>query len=267
MIALLMYAAVAVAKPTPAVIAPPVVTTIFTAERSAALKPLVDAQIAAVAVREGARVTRGMVIVQLDDRQQRARVALAATSSGSSAEIGAAGVRSREANARLANAERAAKTGAIADWELRQAQSAAAQANQESRMAADRQSVERHRLSVETAVLDGLRIRAPFDGRVTRLNARPGASARPADTVAVVTDLRVLRGEAFVPQRFYPLLKAGGHYAVEFGGGFASAADVVLTYIDPVMEGGTFRAVFRLDNRNEAIPSGLEGRVVLKRTS
>jgi len=240
------------------------ITTIFAAERSAALKPPVDAQIAAVAVTEGARVGRGTLIVQLDDRQQRARVALAATASGSGAELAAATIRSREAAAKLTNAERAAKSGAVADWELRQAEAGAAQATQEARMASDRRSVERRRLAVEQSVLDGLKIRAPFDGRVTRLNARPGASVRPADTVAVVTDLRTLRADAYVPQKYYSSLKVGATYPVEFTGGFARRAAAVLTYIDPVMNAGSFRVVFRLANADEAIPSGLEGRILLK---
>ena len=241
------------------------VPTIFTAERSAALKPALDAQVASVAVVEGAHVAKGALILQLDDRQQRARVALAATSSASNAEIGVAQVRAREAEAKLANAERAAKTGAVADWELRAARAGAAQAMQETRMATDRQAVERRRLAVEQSVLDGLRIRAPFDGRVTRLNARAGASVRPADTVAVVTDMRVLRGEAFVPPKLYGLLKVGSSYPVVFGSGFDRRAAAVLTYIDPVMAAGSFRAVFRLDNRDEAIPSGLEGRIILRK--
>ena len=258
MLVWLIAAAAAVAVPDASV------TTIFAAEKSAALKPQVDAQVAAVPVSEGARVTRGSVIIQLDDRQQRARVALAATSAGSRAEVNAAAIRDREAAAKLANAERAAKTGAIADWELRQAQATAAQATQEARMASDRHAVEGHRLAVEQTVLDSLQIRAPFDGRVTRLNARPGASVRPADTVAIVTDLRMLRAEAYVPARLYPMLKVGGAYSVEFAGSFARPATATLIYIDPVLDAGSFRVVFRLRNDDEHVPSGLEGRIILK---
>ncbi len=240
------------------------VATIFSAERSAALKPLVDAQVAGVAVREGAAVRRGALLVQLDDRQQRARVALAQTSSGAGAEIGLAAVRLREAQAKLASTEKAARAGAAEDWELRQARAGAAQAVEEARMARDRQSVERRRLGVEQTVLDSLRIRAPFDGRVTRLNARPGATVRQTDTVAVVTDLSALRGEAYVRARFYGLLKAGQRYAVRFDAPFAATATATLTYVDPVMDAGSFRAVFVLDNARETIPSGLEGRIILR---
>lgn len=243
------------------------VNTIFTAERSAALKPPIDAQVMSVAVREGARVTKSAVIVQLDDRQQRARVALAQTASSSNAEIALADVRNREAQAKLASAERAARTGAVADWELRQARAAAQQAAEESRMAVERQTIERRRLAVEQAILDGLRIRAPFDGRVTRLNARPGASVRQADTVAVVTDMRTLRGEAYVRARFYSLLKLGARYTVEFGEPFKRQATATLSYIDPVMDAGSFRVVFTLDNRDELTPSGLEGRIILRKPS
>ena len=240
------------------------IATIFSAERSAALKPPVDAQIVSVAVREGAAVRRGAVLVQLDDRQQRARVALARTSSASGGEIDLAAVRLREAQAKFASTERAAAAGAAEQWELRQARAAVAQASEEARMARDRQSIERRRLGVEQTVLDGLRVRAPFDGRVTRLNARPGASVRQTDTVAVVTDMSALRGEAYVRARFFALLKTGQRYTVRFDAPFAADATATLTYVDPVMDAGSFRAVFRLDNAGEKIPSGLEGRIILR---
>ena len=131
-------------------------------------------------------------------------------------------------------------------------------------MAHDRQSVERRRLGVEQTVLDGLRIRAPFDGRVTRLNARAGASVRQTDTVAVVTDMSALRGEAYVRAQFFGLLKAGQKYPVRFDAPFAATAVATLTYVDPVIDAGSFRAVFILDNAAEKIPSGLEGRIILR---
>lgn len=240
------------------------IATIFSAERSAALKPPVDAQVESVAVREGAAVKRGTLLVQLDDRQQRARVALARTSSSSGGEIDLARVRLTEAQAKLDSTEKAAKVGAAEAWELRQARAAAAQSAEEQRMARDRQSVERRRLGVEQTVLDGLRIRAPFDGRVTRLNARPGATVRQSDTVAVVTDLSTLRGEAYVRARFFGLLKQGRKYAVRFDAPFAATATATLAYVDPVMDAGAFRAVFVLDNMAEKVPSGLEGRIILR---
>lgn len=240
------------------------VDTLFTAERSAALKPPVDAQVLTVVKPEGAIVKRGEVIVQLDDRQQRAKVALAQTAAASTAEISVSAVKAREAQARLANTERAARNGAAADWELRQARAAADQAAQEARMARDRQLVERRRLGVEGSVLDSYRIRAPFDGRITRLSARPGSTVRSNDTLAVVTDMRSLRGEAYVRARWYSLLKVGTRYPVIFSGPFARKAVATLSYIDPVMTAGSFRIVFLLDNKDEKTPSGLEGRVLLK---
>jgi multidrug efflux pump subunit AcrA (membrane-fusion protein) len=240
------------------------VDTLFIAEKSAALKPPADAQVLSVIKPEGSRVARGEVIVQLDDRQQRAKVALAQTASASTAEINVSAVKSREAQARFASTERAARNGAAAEWELRQARAAADQAAQESRMARDRQAVEQRRLGVESAVLDSFRIRAPFDGRVTRLSARPGSTVRQSDTLAVVTDMRSLRGEAFVRARFYNLLKVGQRYPVIFSGGFARKATATLSYIDPVMTAGSFRIVFLLDNKEERTPSGLEGRVLLQ---
>lgn len=252
------------ARPVPARPAAPLtVPAVFSAERTALLKSSVDARVISVAVAEGAQVKAGAVIVKLDDREQRARVALAAQAAGSSAEGKAAAIRVQEANARLGNVKLAADKGAASSWEVRQATAAAAQAQADLRMAQDRQSIEGKRLGLERTVLEGYVVRAPFDGRVTRLNARAGSTIRKSDPVATVVDIGKLRADAYVPVRAYRLLKVGARYPVRFGAPFDVTRDAVLTYIDPVIEAGMVRTVLTIDNQTATLPSGLEARIVM----
>lgn len=229
-----------------------------------ALRAATDGRVVSVGAQEGSAVRKGSVLVQLDDREQRARVALAAKAAGSSADSKAADVRRQEAQARLAGTQKAVAKGAATDWELRQARAAADQAALESRAAQDRQGVEGQRLSLERVMLENYVARAPFDGRVTRIGARPGMSVRKSDVLATVVNLGTLRGETFVPVARYSSLKAGASYPVIFPAPFSKTLPAKLVYLDPVIEGGQVRAVFRLQNIGEALPSGLQGTVVLK---
>jgi membrane fusion protein (multidrug efflux system) len=250
--------------PRPAAALPPKAAAIFIAEQMVAIRAATDGRVVSVGAGEGAAVRKGALLVQLDDREQRARVALAARAAGSSADAQAAAVRLKEAQARLGGTQAAAAKGAATDWELRQAQAAVSQAGLETKAAQDRRGVEGQRLSLERVMLENYVIRAPFDGRVTRMGARPGMSVRKGDVLATVANLGTLRGETFVPIARYADLKLGATYGVQFAAPFSRVLQARLSYIDPVIEGGQVRAVFQLANTGEALPSGLQGSVLLK---
>ncbi len=250
--------------PRPAAASTPKAAAIFIADQMVAIRAATDGRVVSVGAGEGAAVRKGALLVQLDDREQRARVALAARAAGSSADAQAAAVRLKEAQARLGGTQAAAAKGAATDWEMRQAQAAVSQAGLETKAAQDRRAVEGQRLSLERVMLENYVIRAPFDGRVTRMGARPGMSVRKGDVLATVANLGTLRGETFVPVARYADLKLGATYGVQFGAPFSRVLQARLSYIDPVIEGGQVRAVFLLANTGEALPSGLQGSVVLK---
>lgn len=242
----------------------PRAVAIFTAEQLIALRAGTDGRIASVRAVEGGQVRKGAIIVQLDDREQQARVALAGRAAGSDADVRAANVRQREAEARLGGTQAAAKTGAATEWELRQARAMAQQATMDSKAAQDRKDVEGQRLALERVLLENYAVRAPFDGRVTRLGARTGMSVRKSDVLATLVNLAVLRGETFVPVARYASLRVGADYPVTFGAPVGRTLRARLVYIDPVIDGGQVRTVFRLDNPGEALPSGLQASITLK---
>jgi RND family efflux transporter MFP subunit len=239
------------------------VSGIFSALNSVTLAPGVDGRVLNVALREGQSISAGTVILRLDDREQRARVELASTAANSDAEIRMAAIRHSEANARLSGTQKAASSGAATSWEVRQAQAAAAQAAMEGKVASDRRLIEAKRTNLERLVLENFAIRAPFSGRVTQINTRPGSSVRKGQAIVTLVDSRTLKTEAFVPAKQYGLLKVGRIYDVKFGAPFNMAGRATLTYIDPVLNAGSFRAVFQLDNKSEQIPAGLEGQIIL----
>lgn len=248
----------------PATAPVPRTAAIFMAEQMVSLRAATDGRVVTVGAQEGGKVRRGAVLVQLDDREQRARIALAAKAAGSDADVKAAGVRKQEAQARLAGTQSAAAKGAATAWEVRQAEAAASQARLESAAAADRKAVEGQRLSLEKVLLENYVARAPFDGKVSRMGARPGMSVRKSDVLATVVNLATLRGETFIPVARYSLLRLGASYPVVFPAPFNRTLPAKLVYIDPVIDGGQVRAVLQLQNPGEVLPSGLQGTILLK---
>jgi RND family efflux transporter MFP subunit len=240
-----------------------IVTGIFSAANTVTVAPGADGRILAIPVREGQMVSTGTIILRLDDREQRARVELAATAANSDAEIRMANIRHSEANARLSGTQKAASTGAATSWEVRQAEAATQQAAMEGKVARDRQGIEAKRANLERLVLENFAVRAPFNGRVTQINSRPGASVRKGQSLVTLVDMSKLRSEAFVPAKHYGLLKVGDSYQVKFAAPFNMSGRATLTYIDPVLNAGSFRAVFQFDNTGERVPAGLEGQIIL----
>jgi membrane fusion protein, multidrug efflux system len=239
------------------------VNGIFSAASSVTLATGADGRVLTIAAREGQRVSAGTVLLRLDDREQRARVELASAAASSDAEIRMASIRHAEASARLNGTQTAAAKGAATSWEVRQAQAATEQASQEGKVARDKRAIEGKRATLERLVLENFAVRAPFAGRVTQINTRPGASVRKGQSLVTVVDMSKLRTEAFVPAKNYGFLKVGNSYQVKFGAPFNMTGRATLTYIDPVLNAGSFRTVFLFDNAGDKVPAGLEGQIIL----
>lgn len=250
-------------RPAPVQNALVMVNGIFSAANTVTLATGADGRVLAISAREGQPVSAGTVILRLDDREQRARVELASTAANSDAEIRMAAIRHNEASAKLSGTQKAASTGAATSWEVRQAQAAAEQAAQEGKVASDKRVIESKRANLERLVLENFAVRAPFSGRITQINTRPGASVRKGQSLVTLVDMTKLRSEAFVPAKYYGLLKVGQSYQVNFAAPFNMKGHATLAYIDPVLNAGSFRAVFQLDNAGDRIPAGLEGQIVL----
>jgi hypothetical protein len=61
----------------------------------------------------------------------------------------------------------------------------------------------------------------------------------------------------------YARLKLGATYPVVFAAPFSGARAATLAYIDPAIDAGLVRCVFRLDNKGEGLPSGLQASIRL----
>jgi len=158
-------------------------------DRETKVAPAVPGRIARIAVQEGERVSKGALLVQLEDSPERAALQAA------DADLAAARARavlSAEAYRRIAQAAKgAAATSDDLDRALRQAQS-------------DSLSAEAYRARREQARSDWKRlgVRAPIDGEVLQVKCRAGEYETPGgDPLVVMGDVSVLRARVDVDER------------------------------------------------------------------
>jgi len=158
-------------------------------DRETKVAAAVPGRIATIAVHEGERVSKGALLVQLEDSPERAALQAA------EADFAAARARaelSAEAFRRVAQAAKgAAATSDDLDRALRQAQS-------------DSLSAEAYRARRDQArsAWERLGVRAPIDGEILQVKSRAGEYETPGgDPLVVMGDVSVLRARVDVDER------------------------------------------------------------------
>ncbi len=151
------------------------------ARRRAKLSPEIGGQVTAIPHREGERVTAGAVLLQLDDRSQRAHLMLSKEEvDAARAESRRACLASERAARELARVERLAADEIVSADLLDQVESARATAEaacQASQASAARAGAS---LMVARTELDKTVLRAPFDGVVAEVTTEIGEWTTPS---------------------------------------------------------------------------------------
>ncbi|MCC7014802.1 MAG: efflux RND transporter periplasmic adaptor subunit [Planctomycetes bacterium] len=199
--------------------------------RTVAVAAQLPAAIVRVEVQAGSAVSAGQVLVQLDDRDLKAKVAQAKQASiGAEAGIARATQVKAQADARAAQAssarERAAKLLAEKAATIEQMEAAeaghlaatAAVAEANAAVAGANAERERAQQAIHEAeiALGFATIHAPIDGVVAERLVEAGDLAWPGRTLLVVLDPTSLRLEARVRESLSSRLKAGDELRVTF---------------------------------------------------
>lgn len=150
--------------------------------RDVNLRPTVSGRVTDVAVTSGQEVAAGDLILQLDDRAQRAQIA------GAEATL-------TEARQNLNRIEELAESNTAAEQRLEAARAAFNRA--ESEMLAAR------------AALDDRRIEAPFAGKLGLIDVDPGAYISPQNVIAPLSDLSVVHVDIALPERYFDRVTRG----------------------------------------------------------
>lgn len=175
----------------------------------AAPKP---ALIQKVAVEVGSKVKAGDTMIQLDDREVRARLnTLRAQIEALRAGLKADRVMQADAADQLARAEKLAKDNVISVDERKRREFATQ--NWDARIAkteADIAAMDAQSQQVQTE-LDILAVRAPRDGTILQVNVRAGefAGTTPTEPLMILGEVEKLQVRAEVDEQNAPLVEAG----------------------------------------------------------
>ena len=216
------------------------------AERQVALQAEAQGTVASVAVRPGARVAEGQVLLQLDPRPFDLAV--------------------REAEASLADAEVRYRDILIGD-DTTDMSPVALERRRNARLRAGMDGAEAR---LARAELDRERatIRAPFGGTVDRIDVVPGQHVSAGAPLATLVDLRSLLVEAAVLEHDLPLIRRGATATVSLAAGgdrtFPGTVLAVLPLVDTTTRAG--RALVRVRTSDGILRPGMYADVELEAT-
>lgn len=228
-----------------------------------ALPSLTPGIIQSVNVQEGMGVSKGDVLVQLDDRIFQARLATATVRAKLTGALERAKVEKRVATERLQRLQRVVSMGAGRSYEIQEAQGAIDQATAAIRQQQDQLDSAESERQLSEAQLTELKITAPFDGVITRVRQKAGA-VDPTVVVIEMANLSQLEVELNVPSTKCGQLKVGQAIQLNADVPISRTIQGQILSVSPIIDSAsdTFRCLVQIDNRDGKLPAGF--RVKLK---
>jgi len=172
------------------------------AKRTSQMAALEEGALIELAVREGDVVAAGAALARVDDRRLRAsRAELEAQLATAAATFAERSAQLENARVDLEAVERAAKSGAVSDRDLRNARTAV-KTGEALAKAAEKAitALEAQRDLLDLRLADTL-VRAPFDATVTMRHAEIGQWIRPGDGLVTLVSTGPLEAWLDMPER------------------------------------------------------------------
>ena len=208
---------------------------------SVELTSVVTELVTAVNFKDGQRVRKGDILIEMDAAEERALKA--------------------EERSRLEEAKRQVKR--LEPLVKRGAASQAALDEQQVRI-----QTARARIQVIEAHIRHRRIIAPFNGVVGQRNISVGALAQPGRVITTIDDNNVMKLDFAVPELFFPALTSNVRIEARASAWpdevFFGKISSVNSRIDPVTRSITVRSL--LDNKEKKLVPGMLIRVTLKKS-
>ena len=221
-------------------------------EREAAIRAELGGQILQTAVEAGQRVSRGQLLVRIDDTA--VRDSYLSARSGVTAARSAADLAGRE----LDRMTKLVAAGALAEREAERAQSANAAAQSQLSDATAR-------LTLAQQQLDNARVTAPFDGVVSERPANVGDVVAPGAALVTIVDPSSMRLEASVPAEQLASVRLGAPVSFSVSGYGDRTFTGKVTRVNPTADPATrqVRILVSIPNAGNTLVGGLfaEGRV------
>jgi len=166
-------------------------------------------QVAAVLFKDGAAIKKGMPLFQLDDRIPQAQLAAAKADYDFS----------------LLTYQRRAKLGKKGLWPVQEIDQAKADLEEKRALLQEKQ-----------ATVDKLRLLAPFDGILGKAEASVGHYVTPGQSLVSLTNVRNLRAEFRVSEKYLSSLKLGQKIKITTSAYPDKVFEGEIAYISPTIE-------------------------------
>lgn len=192
--------------------------------------PLIG-QVKEILVEEAQPAEKGDVLVRLDDAMQQAV-------------LDGAVAAAKQARLVLDSTTQMRESHAASPFELKRAELDHEQAQANLRLEQER--------------LAQYQLRAPFDGRVIRVQKREGSTVGQEDVVLVFAELSTLVAELHLPAERYDSIREGQGYELTAGVPVHRTLRGVCKTREPIIDSAsrTFRCVFTIENREDPLPAG-----------
>ncbi len=217
-----------------------------------------------ILVHEGEQVEAGQALAIMDNRVAVAELRLAEAAARRGADLALARLELELAESVLSRIVSIDDREAVSELEIDQARNNRDKARAALQRA--RQQAEQARLNMELARAraDSYEIRAPFSGRVLRIDGRVGQTFDGEEDLISIADLKRLRVELFVPIAWYGKLRPGDTCQLAASPPVNRRMSATLLACEPIVDAATqtFRCTLQIDNRDVAIPAGFAVRLV-----
>ena len=216
-----------------------------------------------VLIEGGDRVEKGQILAVMDNRVAKAAVGAARAAAERTAEIEHAKHALALAESLLARHNALHDADAGAEFELEQARARRDQARATLASAMEVLLQAERRLELEETRLEIHNVRAPFDGRVMRVDATVGTTLSPADKLLSIVCLDTLEAELHLPLELFGRLHAGESYRLWAFAPVNGPVRARLASSPPMVDPASrsFRCVFTIDNQEQRLPTGFAVRL------
>lgn len=218
----------------------------------------IDGVVFKILVREGQLIEENDLILMMDNRLSH--------ESYKSAEMAArhsAMARHAEAALKLAKSNHrrmmeAFQNDASTEVELEESKIKLEQAQAQFESELEKQELAKQTLEMKKVELEQHNLRAPFSGRVIRVETKPGQTVGKVEPIISLASLKTLSVELNLPLEYFGKLRAGEAYQLTAGTPVSKNISGRLVSIDPIIDSAseTFRCSFEIENTDESLPAG-----------
>jgi RND family efflux transporter MFP subunit len=226
----------------------------------------VTGKIDRVPVREGERVRRGQVLLQLDSRSEGLEVERRTLILRDVARLEELRQREAKLNEQLASARKLFDDGGMARKQVEDEELALSNVKAERRALEASKQRERVELNLAQEAFDKRFLRSPANGVVTKIHFREGESVGAHEPAVVVSDTSRVRFLGNVPAAEASRVAPGAKVTLRLGPeGREVARTAQVVFLSPVADpaSGLVAVTAEFDNADGSIRPGVTGRLVL----